>query len=185
MSHNHMKKPKPGDPWMPVVNVILHPENQTFEFQSADIDIGPKNSITFQNDGQTGFVITFRLQSPPDQYRFPENLAEALWVTEDPGCPTERNNGGGPMIAKAVNNNGMDLVVRNKNKDKEVFGFAPRVSNDGGKSFWNLDPVGTNDNGGWGRNNYSAYIGAAVGGALVGALLTLGIEQMTGLNPFG
>lgn len=185
MSHNHMKKPKPGDPWMPIVDVILHPDTQTFEFKSSDIDIGPKNSIIFQNDAQPGFVVTFRLQGPPNEYRFPENLAEALWVTEDADCPTEKNNGGGPMIAKAVNNNGLDLVVRNKNKDKETFSFAPRVSNDGGRTFWNLDPVGSNENGSWGRNVFSADIGAVIGGFVGGVLVTLGVEQLMGLNPFG
>jgi hypothetical protein len=141
-----LHRPPPGEPWHPVVNVVLDPDNEKFKFQSDDIEVGPNNEITFDNDGQPGFVITFHLEEPRYGYRFPEDLKAALWSIDEPECPTEEHRWG-QFKAKAVNNNGIDLVVRNLNEKKRTFGYALLVTDDGGQTFWPLDPVGTNNNG--------------------------------------
>jgi len=188
MPHNHGTKPPKGEPWTPTIDVILDitdPKNKKFHFESADIDIGKDNAISFYNEDQPGFIITFRLKNPPGGYRFPENLKEALWVVEQPVCPDENNNKEwGQFKAKAVNNGGLDLVVRNLNNDQKSFGYAPRVTTDG-VEFWNLDPVGTNENGGYGKLDFSTYATIAIAGAVGGAIATLGIEELMGLNPLG
>ena len=141
-----MHRPPPGEPWTPVVNVILHPETGDFHFESDDLEIGPHNEITFENDGQPGFVITFHLKDPRHGYRFTENLKTALWSIDEAVCPEDEHHWG-QFKAKAVNNNGVDLVVRNLNEHKKKFGYALLVTDDNGATFWRLDPIGTNENG--------------------------------------
>lgn len=142
-------RPAAGDPWEATVNVILDVENHTFKFET-DLPMGPNNEISFYNDGQPGFVITYHLQDPRHGYAFPENLDEALFSTKDPVCPTSHGQWG-QFKAKAVTDNGINLVVRNLNKDKHRFGYTLRVTKDGGLSFWNLDPIGGNENGSYQR----------------------------------
>jgi hypothetical protein len=141
-----MHRPPPGEPWSPLVYVILDPDEGKFHFESDDIEIGPDNEITFSNDGQPGFVITFRLKDPRHGYRFPEDLKTALWAIGEEVCPEEEHHWG-QFKAKAVNDNGVDLVVRNLNEHKHKFGYSLLVTKDGGQSFWRLDPIGTNTNG--------------------------------------
>ena len=143
---NKMKRPPPGEPWSPQVDVILDLANKKFHFESDDIEIGKDNYISFCNDGQPGYVITFHLRDPRDEYRFPEDLKAALWADDEPACP-ESECHWGQFKAKAVNNNGVDLVVRNLNEHKRQFGYALLVTNDGGQSFLRLDPIGGNENG--------------------------------------
>jgi hypothetical protein len=169
--------PNPGNPWTPVVDVIIDLQKDTFHFETNDLPLDPKtNKLTFYNQGYPGFVITFHLKDPPEGYRFPENLDEALWVTEQPVCPQEAGKWG-QFKAKAVLNNGLDLVVRNLNEKPTDFGYALRVTNDGTK-FRNLDPIGGNQNGSSFNASVSGYAFAAVGGAVVGSLLTLGVQAL-------
>jgi hypothetical protein len=172
-----MAKPKPGEPWTPTVNVILDAAGHTFHFETIDLPMGPNNELYFHNGGQPGFVITYHLQNAPDGYVFPENLDEALWSVEDAVCPAQETHW--PQFkAKGVLNNGHDLVVRNLNPKKQKFGYTLRVTNDGGQSFWNLDPIGGNEDGSTSYQSPMSYGLVAVGGALVGSLVTLGIQAM-------
>jgi hypothetical protein len=172
-----MEHPKKGEPWRPTVDVILDVQNDTFHFETDDLPLGPHTKLTFQNDGYPGFTITFHLKDPPDGYRFPEDLDEALWVTDQPICPDEPCKWS-QFKAKAVLNNGQDLVVRNLNEKKQEFGYVLRVTKNG-TEFMNLDPVGGNENGSTSLNiALSGYAFAAVGGAVVGSLITLGVQAM-------
>lgn len=139
-------RPPPGKPWNVVINVTLDPNHDAFHFHSDDIEIGPNNEITFENDHQPGFVITFHLEDAHG-YRFPEDLKAALSSVDEARCPDLDEGQWGQFKAKAVNNLGEDLVVRNLNETKRKFGYSLFVTNDGGNTFWRLDPIGNNDNG--------------------------------------
>ena len=141
-----MQRPPKGEPWTPTVDVILDPAKKKFTFESDDLPIGPNNEITFWNDGQPGFVITFHLKDPRHGYRFPETLKAALSSVDKAECPLDEGQWG-QFKAKAVNNNGVDLVVRNLNETKQKFGYTLFVTDDNGQTYWPLDPVGTNENG--------------------------------------
>src|SRR6476661_8891157 len=91
---NKMKRPPPGEPWSPQVDVILDPANKKFHFESEDIEIGTDNYISFHNDGQPGFVIAFHLRDPRHGFRFPEDLKAALWAVDEPACPEEERHWG-------------------------------------------------------------------------------------------
>lgn len=172
-----MTHPKKGDPWTPTVDVILDLANDTFHFETDDLPLGPKNKLTFRNEGYPGFVVTFHLKDPPDGYHFPEDLDEALWVSDQLACPDEPSKWA-QFKAKAVVNNGLDLVVRNLNEKAKDFGYTLRVTKDG-TEFKNLDPVGGNENGSSNFNiSLSSYAFAAVGGAIAGSLITLGVQAV-------
>jgi hypothetical protein len=140
-----MPKPPPGDPWQAHVDVILDPATQTFKFETNDLPMGPDNKLFFANDGQPGFVVTFHLKDPTYGFVFPENLDEALYSVEEAKCPDEPGQWS-QFHAKAVNNNGHDLVVRNHNKKKQDFGYTLLVIDDS-NNCWKLDPIGGNENG--------------------------------------
>ena len=46
-----MTHPKKGEPWTPTVDVILDLANDTFHFETDDLPLGPKNKLTFRNEG--------------------------------------------------------------------------------------------------------------------------------------
>ncbi|HVM22937.1 MAG TPA: hypothetical protein VM308_06515 [Sphingomicrobium sp.] len=142
------KEPAKGNPWKVDVLVVLDPASRTFRFETDDLPLGPDNELTFHNRGYPGFIITFRLKEPRHGYLFPENLDEALFSVDRPECPTSHGQWR-QFKAKAVTENGKNLVVRNQNKDKIRFGFTLRVTNDRGATFWNLDPIAGNENGNW------------------------------------
>jgi len=142
-----MHRPPPGVPWNVLINVILHPDDKTFHFQSDDVEIGPDNQITFKNDHQPGFVITFHLEEPRHGYRFPEDHKAALSSVDEARCPGVDDGQWGQFKSKAVNNLGEDLVVRNLNERQRKFGYTLFVTDDDGKTFWPLDPIGNNENG--------------------------------------
>ena len=146
---NIMKEPPKGDPWMVQVDVILDPSTRTFKFET-DLPKGEKNKLFFYNEGHPGFVITFHLKDPTYDYRFPEDLDEALFSVDEAVCPTEHGQWN-QFKAKAITDNGRNLVVRNHNKDKVEFGYTLRVTQDG-TEFWNLDPIGGNENGSYQSN---------------------------------
>ena len=142
----NMKRPKPGHPWTPTVNVILNPQDQTFQFQSDDLTVGPNNEITFNNDGQPGFRIKFHLADPRYNFRFVDDKETALWSTKEPVCPSSAGQWR-QFAAESVTDDGLDLIVRNLNADKCQFGYALHVTDDQGATTWRLDPIGSNQNG--------------------------------------
>lgn len=160
----------PGDP------------NGDFHFETTDLPMGPNNHLYFRNCGNDGFYVYYDIQS--GGYRFPDFgisnkwKKEALYSQAQSGCPASEGQWG-QFETKDVTNSGQTLVVWNKNRTKQDFGYTLRVTNDNGASYLPLDPGGTNENGSF-KSNLATIAVTLLGGAAVGSLLTLGIQSMMG-----
>ena len=171
-----------GSPNHVTVDVILKPgQTPPFEFQSSDLPVGSDNSLTFANNGRPGFLIDYSLKEPTHGYRFPDNsipdnLNEALYSAEGPGCPNAKGQWQ-QFKAQNVKQQGKILVVRNLNECAAEFGYTLRVTDDQGASYLPLDPGGFNQNGPQVKSSWP-YAAAAVGGAVAGSLLTLGAQAL-------
>lgn len=167
------------------VQVFLHPggSNGDFHFESTDIPMGPKNHLYFRNFGYPGFCVHYDIQGTTD-YVFPDAkmtgdyLNEALFCHAQTACPTTKSVWG-QFTAHEVQPGGKTLVVHNKNDAKANFAYTLRVTKDNGSNYLSLDPGGTNWNGATALNKSTLTV-AAIGGAAVGVLLTLGAQALLG-----
>lgn len=173
------------------VKVVLHREGdeKAFHFESDDLPIGKENRIYFSNCGKhKGFMIHFDLDDDlRPGFRFPtrqqhgnDYLEDALWAAETGGCP-DRKSYWPVFRAMREERGGGTLVVRNKNLEVQDFFYTLRVVR---RTEWlDLDPGGSNQNGG--EPPLTAYAGLALTGAIVGlgttALLTSEFVVSTGL----
>lgn len=138
------------------VTVVLGPpgSNPPFHFESSDLPIGPNNVIYFANCGKSkGFLITYTIDDRANPgYLFPthghgnDHLDQALWVSDTGPCPTKACYWESVFKARSVDNGGQSLVVWNKNAVVQNFAYTLRVVN--GANWLNLDPGGSNQNGG-------------------------------------
>lgn len=170
------------------VKVILHApgSNPPYHFESNDVPIDKDNVIYFSNCGKLkGFEIHYELDDTDNPgYRFPtrgshgdNHLDEALWVTQSGGCPTAPRKW--PVFeAESVANGGLTLVVKNKNEDVENFFYTLRVAK--GANWLELDPGGTNQNGGMPFTSLMV-------GVIAGAVCALGAAALASnvLEPAG
>ncbi|WP_162888200.1 hypothetical protein [Sphingomonas mesophila] len=130
---------------------VLSVAEERFVFESDDIQVGPNNHLNFANDDKHyGFHIHYELHGA-DGYRFPDDLSDAIYVEQGSldYCPQSKSSWGifKPRDVRA--GNGGDrrvLVVENKNDDKKDFTYTLRAKN--GADWLNLDPPGSNHNGG-------------------------------------
>ena len=138
---------------------------ETFVFESSDIEIEPKNRITFKNDeDHYGFNIHYELEGA-DGYRFPEDLDDALYVESGNRdyCPQSRSKWGKFKPLEVRSGNGGErrvLLVHNKNDDRKEFAYTLRAKNGSGK-WLTLDPGGVNENGG------SPFVGSGISANMV------------------
>ncbi len=173
----------PGNPNRATVNVhILLGQTPNFSFSSSHLQVGPNNELTFANNGKPGFLIEYHLVNPPSNYRFPvnsipNNLQEALYsaVGTDP-CPNVPGQWC-DFTAQTVKDQGLTLVVRNRNDSVAQFGYVLRVTNDDGANYLPLDPGGFNQNGPQFMEQISPLVAGAIG-AVAGSLLTLGAHAL-------
>lgn len=138
------------------VKVILDPpgSNPPFHFESTDLPIGKNNVIYFSNCGKSkGFLIRYTIDDTANRgYRFPthangnDHLDQALWATASGTCPTQPSHWDAVFEARSVEDGGQALVVWNKNAVVQNFAYTLRVVN--GANWLNLDPGGSNQNGG-------------------------------------
>ena len=169
-----MPNPKKAD-----VFVVLDTEHPTLKFhlESTDLPIGPDGELYFKNCGHPGFDVYFHLKDPKNLgYRFP--LDEDAAVSSQVGrgvCPTEASVHQ-VFKPKAVTNGQKTLCVKNANKKQEEFGYTLWVSKDGNPPYKDLDPGGFNQNGP--ESLAASNVLVAFGGAVAGALLTLGAEAL-------
>lgn len=163
----HLRGPNgPGKPWEIDIDVYLEsvgPPAKFYvdtclpvEFRSNDEHAWIK---FYSSDRSDGFKLNFRLYDntgAADPYVFPNPPGHpnqrsdaskwALWSSEGAGCPPVADQWE-EFTAESVGDQGTTLVVRNLNTYETDFGYTLRVTNDGGKTFVNLDPGGTNYNG--------------------------------------
>lgn len=175
----------PNAPLEVHVQVFLHPgaPNGDFHFETSDLPMGPDNHLYFTNQCHPGFLIHYDLQGN-NAYVFPDSsistdyLHEALYCHAHANCPTSKATWG-QFTGQSVEQAGKTLVVLNKNDSPANFAYTLRVTNDRGSHYLPLDPGGTNRNGGVLKNSSSATL-VAIGGAVVGVLLTLGAQALFG-----
>lgn len=138
------------------VRVILDPpgSNPPFHFDSTDLPIDKNNVIYFANCGKNkGFLIRYTIDDTANRgYRFPTHtngndfLDQALWATDSGTCPIHECHWDAVFKAKDVEDGGLTLVVWNKNAVAQNFAYTLRVVS--GANWLNLDPGGSNQNGG-------------------------------------
>ena len=121
-----------------------------FHFESHDLDVGPKNELTFTNDHHPGFNITFNLQPPTHSYLFPkpQDATDGVWSKfGNSECPQSQARE--VFTEPRVSSSRESLTVHNRNRqdDTGLFGYTLRVTRDGGGTYLPLDPVGDNQNG--------------------------------------
>ncbi len=156
------------------VKVILDPpgSNPPFHFDSTDLPIDRNNVIYFSNCGKSkGFFIHYTIDDTANPgYRFPTStngndfLDQALWATDSGPCPTSACKWEAVFKAHNVKDSGKTLVVWNKNEVAQDFAYTLRVVK--GTSWLNLDPGGTNQNGG--LPLFSAFSASVATGVIVG-----------------
>jgi len=155
------------------VKVILDPpgSNPPFHFESTDLPM-INNVIYFSNCGKSkGFFIDYTIVDTANPgYRFPTSvngndyLDHALWVTETGPCPMTACKWDAVFKAVRVKDSGKTLVVWNKNAVVQTFFYTLRVVK--GTDWLELDPGGTNQNGG--LPFYTDYSVGILTGAIVG-----------------
>lgn len=153
------------------VNIFIHPGDPQgdFHFETTDLPMGPGNHLYFENFGKPGLNVKFVLQTPG--YTFPSDPDDACWVHAQAACPTGKCQWG---QFKPWDSAGNFLTVYNKNQSKAQFGYT-LWAEQGGKRI-ELDPIANNQNGP-SRSGSSSYA-AVIGGVIVGALLTVGVQAM-------
>ncbi|HEY4071331.1 MAG TPA: hypothetical protein VGM04_07230 [Sphingomicrobium sp.] len=153
--------------------------------------VGKKKTqnLTFNNENTfDGFDLTFVIDDDTKKdFKFmdigtlangdPDPDVAPMWVKTVPNlggqdCP-DREFWDQFKAVKVYGNN-KKLDVRNENKDKQCFKFALRFSTTKGPVMY--DPGGTNLNGTHPIFNITPLVVAAIGGAIVGSLITLGVE---------
>lgn len=140
----------------------------------------PNGNLTFRNNGNNGFRVFFNILDPQNTgYRFPDDKREAMWVEAmEPGapdaCPTDYCYWD-QFQAKQVMNNNKTLRVRNMNRKAQKFGFTLRFTKNPANNgpCIPFDPVGDNQNGNWDMVDIGSATAAAIGGAGVGAALSV------------
>lgn len=154
------------------VKVVLHPagDPDVFHFETTDLPMCPGNFLIFRNCLKGNhFRISYKLDnSARPGFLFPtgqgqQHLLDALWVHDSTSCPT-RACTWDEFKAHKVKDEGLTLVVKNKNDDVTNFAYTLRVTN--GSEWLELDPGGGNQNGG--EPPFTSYASALVTGAIVG-----------------
>lgn len=140
-----------------------------FSFQTSVPKKGDpkKNHLVFDKGKKDGFVIRFELKDPYNVYSFGSDKDQALYSTSQPICPTSPGQWD-QFYALCIEDNGLTLVVHNKNETKQDFGYTLRVIKSGDKNYFPLDPIGTNQNGNT-RISYIVATVAFIAGAAIGA----------------
>lgn len=143
---------------------------------------GPaKNELIFENLGHDGFWLNFILEGDALGYRFPDDEDDALYSAKGDCCP--KSKGQWPQFkGHKVEKSNTVLIVRNKNKDVETFGYTLRLTKTPHESkpvCIDLDPVGQNKNG-----SNSAPVARLVLAAGIGAVATLVVLYAFGLLNF-
>lgn len=151
----------PSKPWEIDIDVYLKAVGPPADFEIMTcLPIDPGNgNISFSNKGRPGFTIAFHLYDNTNGglgsgYVFPNPPAPpnkksewALWSRQGPGCPPKDYGQWDEFTSNNVKDQGLTLVVTNKNESVTAFGYTLRVTNDNGATFVDLDPGGNNQNG--------------------------------------
>lgn len=169
-----------------------------FWLDTDDNKVGSKkgHDLTFDNAGKyDGFDITFEIDDHTGKdFKFmdigkdangdPDPHLAPMWVKTvqqlgGTDCPNHQF--WDQFEATKVFANNKKLSVRNKNIDKNTFKFAFMFSRTPETSPYEImyDPGGTNLNGTKPLFSTGTVVAVAVGGAIVGSLLTLGVQALT------
>ena len=144
----------PDKPWVVDADVYLDHVGPPAVFHIDSSLPVQDGNLVFYNHHRPGFTINFHLwDNTGGNYVFPNPPAPphneeqwALWASEGEGCPPPCSSWS-VFTAQSVKDQGLTLVVRNLNDSVTEFGYTLRVTNDGGDTFVDLDPGGTNMNG--------------------------------------
>ena len=165
------------------VTVKLHPPGsaEPFHFVQQELPTNGDNVLVFENSDKTyGFRIHYVLDDSENPgYRFPQrqtggghqHLDNAMWVMPSDdlnACPNTACHWS-EFKADKVMDDGMRLVVMNKNQSVQNFVYTLRVEKDG--DYLNLDPGGVNKNSN--EPYYTSYTSYAVAGAGAALATTL------------
>jgi hypothetical protein len=177
-----------------------YPPKQPYKFwlETDDNKVGKKkgHDLTFDNDGKyDGFDITFEIvDHTKKDFKFMDIGEDAnghpnpdlapMWVKTvaqlgGSDCPDREF--WDQFRATEVFGNNKKLSVRNENIDKNYFKFAFMFSRtpDTGPYEIMYDPGGTNMNGTKPSFAVGPLVAAAIGGAIAGSLITLGVQALT------
>lgn len=148
-------RPKPNTgpakkPWTVEIDVHLTKAcpDPVFELHTSLPE--QNGNIVFQNNHRPGFDIQFNFYDDTGSgYTFPpqSKVREACWSQVGTACPSS------PIWdvfdPRHIGNNGATLVVYNDNPSPALgdFKYTLRVTNDGGVSYCDLDPGGSDSNG--------------------------------------
>lgn len=127
------------------------------------------DNLIFKKGDPDGFLIRYELVDPFNVYSFGTDKEEALYSTDQPICPKSKGQWD-QFKALCIEDNGMTLVVHNKNLTDTAFGYTLRVTKDGGANYLALDPIGTNENGNLKSRTVTA-VALTVAGGVVGGLV--------------
>lgn len=181
-----------------------YPPEPPYEFwlETDDSEVGKKkcNELKFDNGGKyDGFDLTFKIHDHTGKgFKFMDagklDSGEAdpdlapMWVkkVDDFGESCPNREFWEQFETHEVLDNNTKLAVHNKNDRRQKFKFALMFSRTPDKSPCEImyDPDGSNQNGGKppvaAQSVFSAQslAIAAIGGAIVGAVVTLGIQAM-------
>jgi hypothetical protein len=138
-----------------------------FYFETQDLKLDPPHHLYFKHGRKDGFRVHFTLRD--ETYVFASKKDEALYAHNQAKCPDGpcKWNGFNPLKV-----DGPTLTVHNLNDGETDFGYTLRITNDGGKSYKELDPIGTNQNSNSSGSSTGVWVAAGVfvAGAAIGAI---------------
>lgn len=145
------KPPKDRDTTVRIREDKGAPDGVKFDFQNSSA--GPEKQ-KYENDGHDGFLIEFKIKDQANSgLLFPKSPCDALWVhpvaNEHGPCPS-RGAQWDQFVPIEVIDGGETLVVRNYNKDVQLFKFSLNFTRDREDPTSPLvcwDPIGENRNG--------------------------------------
>lgn len=138
-------------PWGVEVDVYLEKAGANPKFRiHTSLPVDPSGNIIFENNHRPGFNVRFNLYDETgDGYLFPPDrkVKEACWSQVGTSCP--RTQVWDVFDPIRVINGDQTLVVYNDNPSPPLgqFKYTLRVTNDGGSTYCDLDPGGTDMNG--------------------------------------
>lgn len=114
---------------------------------STNLPMGPGNEVIFKNgNGHEAFDLRYELVGAPG-FVFPDDPNEACYVSHGSktDCP-KKPGPKGQFEPRGVEDGGRTLRVYNKNNMKQDFSYLLRITD--GSKVLELDPPGSNQNGG-------------------------------------
>lgn len=156
-------------------------DGEKFVFNKTKLNMHRNDThmLKFVLDDRTGLGLGFA--SFPDDAMWVKEISD-VDTTKPENCPGSTDHDYRVIKPLNIIDNGKRLIAKNTNPDHRKWAFSLNfVASDGTPHCW--DPIGDNEDGGWGFTSSSllTYAGVAAGAGIVSALITVAALRGLGL----